>query len=78
MKMSQVKKVTNLIIAVLFTASLAFAETDRLTELREEGQKLVQEVHQLQEEISKRQIRIIEIQGALKELTPKTEEKKAE
>lgn len=65
-----------LFFITIFSASLAFADTDRPTELREEGQNLVQEVQQLQEEISRRQIRIIEIQGALKELAIKPEEKK--
>lgn len=55
----------------LFLCNFAFAKDNsvRIKELTDEGNKLIEEVAQYQKFIQERQIRIIEIQGALKELS---------
>ena len=66
------KKVV-VILVLCFVTSFVFAE-DRVAELQAEAQMLQSRLEEYQQIISNIQIRLIEIQGAIKELT-KTEQK---
>ena len=61
-----------LLLIILFGTLICppcFADNkSRISELQKEGQKLLDEVSQYQLEISRRNLRIVEIQGAVKEL----------
>ena len=63
------KKAALFVLISLFAGSLAFADTaSRTNELQAEQAKLIEQYNQLVGEQQKIQIRLIEIQGALKEL----------
>ena len=65
------KKVALFVLMSLFAGSMAFAadNASRLGELQAEQQKLIEQYNQLVGDQQKIQIRLIEIQGALKELS---------
>jgi len=67
-------------LAILALALPCYAGKDRVKELQQEAQKLLEEVQQLsaqqqtlEQEKQKRQIRLIEIQGILKEFASEKE-----
>ena len=63
-----------ILIAVLLVGMLVspvFAEGDRIAELQSEATAIRAELQKVQEYSTQKQIRLIEIQGAIKELTPK-------
>ena len=64
------KKVALFVLLSMFAGTLAFADNaTRMTELQAEQQKLIDQYNQLNAESQKIQIRLIEIQGAMKELS---------
>ena len=65
------KKVALFVLMSMFAGTLAFADNaSRLNDLQTEQQKLIEQYNQLNAESQKIQIRLIEIQGAMKELSP--------
>lgn len=73
------------LIAALLICTNVFADNSiRINELKEEGKNLVSQRQQLMQQIQNMELRVSEINGALKELVaqdekskPKTEPKKA-
>lgn len=66
-----------IIFVFLLFSTIAFADSsERIKELTEEAQGLINQRQQYAQEVQKIEIRIIEIQGAIKELSPKEEKVK--
>ena len=65
------KRVALFVLMSMFAGTLAFADNaSRMSELQAEQQKLIEQYNVLNAESQKIQIRLLEIQGAMKELSP--------
>ena len=72
----KMKKIIILVVILVSMCSVAYA--DRIAELKDEGAKIQGELQKVQDYTQKLQVRLIEISGAIKELTPKPVEPKVE
>ncbi len=65
-----------LLFLLMTSVSFADVKEDRIKALNEEGSKLMQEIQQLNTVINEKSQRVVEIRGALKELSIKEDIKK--